>query len=114
LKIGLLRGDAKKLLKNGACRKWFMHGTSHWLGTDVHDVGVYEDPDGKPTRFRAGMVLTVEPGLYFDRNDKSVPEDFRGIGVRIEDDILVTRSGHRVLTAAVPKEIKDVEAACPR
>jgi Xaa-Pro aminopeptidase len=111
-KIGLLRGDLKKLVAKGACRKWFMHGTTHWLGMDVHDVGTYEDEKGKPARFRAGMVLTVEPGLYFNRNDKSVPPSFRGIGIRIEDDVLVTRTGRRVLTAAVPKEIRDVEAAC--
>jgi Xaa-Pro aminopeptidase len=111
-KIGLLRGDLKKLVAKGACRKWFMHGTTHWLGMDVHDVGTYEDEKGKPARFRAGMVLTVEPGLYFNRDDKSVPPSFRGIGIRIEDDVLVTRTGRRVLTAAVPKEIRDVEAAC--
>ena len=79
---------------------------------DVHDVGTYEDADGKPTRFRPGMVLTVEPGLYFAKGDRSVPAEFRGIGVRIEDDVLVTRSGNRVLTQAVAKEVKDVEALC--
>ncbi|MHC5071660.1 MAG: aminopeptidase P family protein [Planctomycetota bacterium] len=109
----LLRGrDLGKLIKKGACRKWFMHGTSHWLGMDVHDVGPYQDADGKPERLRSGMVLTIEPGLYFDRRDKSVPKEYRGIGVRIEDDVLVTRGGHRVLTAAMPKEIREVERAC--
>ena len=112
VKLGILKGDPIKLIKKGACRKWFMHGTSHWLGMDVHDVGSYEDPDGRPIKLRAGMVLTVEPGLYIERSDKSVAAEYRGIGVRIEDDVLVTRSGHRVLTAAVPKEVKDVEAAC--
>ena len=112
VKLGLLRGRLPKLVTDGACRKWFMHGTSHWLGMDVHDVGTYEDADGKPTRFRPGMVLTVEPGLYFAKGDRSVPAEFRGIGVRIEDDVLVTRSGNRVLTQAVAKEVKDVEALC--
>ena len=112
VKIGILRGRIPKLIKDGACRKWFMHGTSHWLGMDVHDVGTYEDADGKPTRFRPGMVLTVEPGLYFAKGDKSVPAEFRGIGVRIEDDVLVTRSGNRVLTAAIAKEVREVEALC--
>lgn len=112
VKLGLLRGRLPKLVADGACRKWFMHGTSHWLGMDVHDVGTYEDADGKPTRFRPGMVLTVEPGLYFAKGDRSVPAEFRGIGVRIEDDVLVTRSGNRVLTQAVAKEVKDVEALC--
>jgi Xaa-Pro aminopeptidase len=112
VKLGLLRGDLKKLLAKGAARRWYMHGTSHWLGMDVHDVGSYEDNKGKPARLRAGMILTVEPGLYFSRSDKSVPAPFRGIGIRIEDDILVTRTGHRNLTAAVPKELRDIEAAC--
>ncbi len=109
--LGLLRGDVKQLIKKQAFRPWFMHGTSHWLGMDVHDVGAYQNGD-KPERFRSGMVLTVEPGLYFDKRDRTVPKELRGIGIRIEDDVLVTRSGHRVLTAAVPKEIADVEAAC--
>ena len=108
----LAQDDFKKLIEKGAYRKFYMHGTSHWLGMDVHDVGTYEDEKGKPARFRPGMVLTVEPGLYFDRSDRSIPKEFRGIGVRIEDDVLVTRSGNRVLTAGVPKEIRDVEAAC--
>ena len=112
LSLGLLKGRIAKLIADGACRKWFMHGTSHWLGMDVHDVGPYENPDGKPIRFRPGMVLTVEPGVYFGRSDRTVPREYRGIGVRIEDDVLVTRSGNRVLTAAMPKEIRDVEACC--
>jgi len=113
MEMRLVRGrDLSKLIKKGACRKWFMHGTSHWLGMDVHDVGPYEDAEGKPERLRPGMVMTVEPGLYFGRNDKKVPKEYRGIGVRIEDDVLVTRGGSRVLTAAVPKEIREVERAC--
>jgi Xaa-Pro aminopeptidase len=112
VKLGLLRGKLPKLIKDGACRKWFMHGTSHWLGADVHDVGPYEQADGKPVKFRPGMVLTVEPGLYFGRTDRSVPREYRGIGVRIEDDVLVTRAGRRVLTAGMPKEIGEIEALC--
>ncbi len=110
--IGLLKGDVAKLVKKGACRKWFMHGTSHWLGMDVHDVGPYEDADGKSIKLRPGMAMTVEPGLYFDPADKSVPKEFRGIGVRIEDDVVVTRTGHEVLTGGVPKEVREVEALC--
>jgi Xaa-Pro aminopeptidase len=113
MQMRILRGrDMKQLLKKGACRKWFMHGTSHWLGMDVHDVGPYKDADGKPERLRPGMVMTVEPGLYFDRRDTKVPREYRGIGVRIEDDVLVIRGGNRVLTAGVPKEIREVEQAC--
>ena len=110
VRIGLLRGQVPALVAKGACRKWFMHGTSHWLGMDVHDVGPYQDERGRPVRLRPGMVLTIEPGLYLDVRDRDVPKAFRGIGVRIEDDVLVTRGGHRVLTAGAPKEIAEIEA----
>jgi Xaa-Pro aminopeptidase len=88
-----------------------MHGTSHWLGMDVHDVGAYTR-DGSPRPLAAGMVITVEPGLYVAPDAVGVPDALRGIGVRIEDDVLVTDHGHDVLTSACPKEIRDVEAAC--
>ena len=91
-----------------------MHGTSHWLGRDVHDVGAYQVEGGAAQPLRAGMALTVEPGLYFARNDRRVPSDLRGIGVRIEDDVLVRRGAPEVLTAAAPKTIAEVEAACAR
>jgi Xaa-Pro aminopeptidase len=110
MELGLLKGKLPDLVKKEAYRPWFMHGTSHWLGLDVHDVGAYEDPNGKPVRFEPGMVLTVEPGLYFDPKDKKLPKELRGIGVRIEDDILVTKDGHRNLTASCPKEIREIEA----
>lgn len=108
--LGVLRGDVGALVASGACRKWYMHGTSHWLGRDVHDVGAYETAEGKPLPLPVGAVLTVEPGLYFDRKDRSVPRDLRGIGVRIEDDVLVTARGPEVLTAAVPKSVAAIEA----
>jgi len=93
-------------------RSFFMHGTSHWLGLDVHDVGTggTRDPYGKKRKLEPGMVFTVEPGLYFDRNDKRVPKQFRGIGARIEDDVAITATGSEILTAGVPKEIHEVEA----
>lgn len=93
-------------------RSFFMHGTSHWLGLDVHDVGTggTRDPYGKKRKLEPGMVFTVEPGLYFDKNDKRVPKQFRGIGVRIEDDVAITATGSEILTAGVPKEIHEVEA----
>lgn len=109
--LGLLRGPVSKLIKKLEYRRWYMHGTTHWLGMDVHDVGAYQQAQ-TPVKLRAGMVLTVEPGLYFDARDPTIPKALRGIGIRIEDDVLVTRSSHRVLTAAVPKEVRDVEAAC--
>jgi Xaa-Pro aminopeptidase len=113
-RLRLLKGSRDAILNKESYRRWFMHGTSHWLGMDVHDAGGYLEPDGKPRRLRAGMVLTVEPGLYFGAGDRRIPERFRGIGVRIEDDVLVTRSGSRVLTAGVPKELAEVEALCGR
>jgi Xaa-Pro aminopeptidase len=112
LELGVLRGDPARLWKKQAFRRWYMHGTSHWLGMDVHDAGSYQDARGKPVPLRAGMVLTVEPGLYFGPRDPKVPAELRGIGVRIEDDVLVTRGGNRVLTAAAPKSVAEVEATC--
>jgi len=110
VKLGVLRGDAAKLVKSGAYRPFYMHGTSHWLGRDVHDVGGYEALGGEPARLPAGAVLTVEPGLYFRADDRSVARELRGIGVRIEDDVLVDRAGPEVLTEAAPKSVRDVEA----
>lgn len=92
-------------------RSFYMHGTSHWIGLDVHDVGTggTRDPRGKKRELKPGMCFTVEPGLYFDKNDKRVPKQFRGIGIRIEDDIAITEKGHDVLTAGVPKAIDIIE-----
>jgi Xaa-Pro aminopeptidase len=111
--LGVLgRGSVRALVDKAAFRPYYMHGTSHWLGLDVHDAGAYQDAAGKPLRLRAGMVLTIEPGLYFGPRDTSVGKELRGIGVRIEDDVLITPRGNRVLTDAAPKEIAAVEAAC--
>jgi Xaa-Pro aminopeptidase len=112
--LGMLKGNRKGLIEKESYRRWFMHGTSHWLGMDVHDAGGYLDKGGKPRRLRPGMVLTIEPGLYFGPKDRRVPKKYRGIGVRIEDDVLVTRGGSRVLTTAAPKEIRDIEALSRR
>jgi len=86
-----------------------MHRTSHWLGMDVHDVGLYR-VGGESRKLEPGMVLTVEPGIYIAPDDDKAPEQFRGIGIRIEDDVLVTADGHEVLTAAVPKSVAEVES----
>lgn len=112
VELGVLKGRVAALVKKLAYRPWYMHGTSHWLGRDVHDVGAYQDANGKPARLAIGNVLTIEPGLYLAPDDERVPERYRGIGVRIEDDVLVTRGGREVLTAAIPKRVRDVEAAC--
>jgi Xaa-Pro aminopeptidase len=108
--LGLLSGDVETLVDNEAYKPYYMHRTSHWLGLDVHDVGRYVQRDGEDVPFEPGMVLTVEPGLYLSAADETVPEAMRGIGIRIEDDVLVTADGHEVLTAHIPKEIDDVEA----
>jgi Xaa-Pro aminopeptidase len=110
LRLGILKGKRSAILKKETHRRWFMHGTSHWLGMDVHDAGGYLEADGRPRRLRPGMVLTVEPGLYFGRRDRRVPKKYRGIGIRIEDDVLVTRRGSKVLTTEAPKEIREIEA----
>ena len=112
IELGLLKGSVEENLKAGHLSRFFMHGTGHWLGLDVHDVGVYSTAKGEPRPFEPGMVTTVEPGIYVDPDDEEVEERWRGIGVRIEDDVLVTADGHEVLTAACPKEIEEVEAAC--
>lgn len=115
VELRVLRGgDIKKLVKNEKYKPYYMHGLGHWLGMDVHDVGAYETMDGKPIKLQPGMVTTVEPGLYFARDDRMIPRELRGIGVRIEDDVLITRNGHRVLTEGVPKEVRDVEALTAR
>ncbi len=116
LAIGLLTGSLDEVLEGGADQRFFMHKTSHWLGIDVHDVGKYwtdgAEADKTSRPLQAGMVLTVEPGLYIAADDETAPEEFRGIGIRIEDDVLVTADGHEVLTGDAPKTIADVEAAC--
>ena len=104
----LLTGTREQALESGSFRTFFMHRTSHWLGMDVHDVGVYHVGEG-PRALAPGMVLTIEPGLYVPPDLESVDAGWRGIGIRIEDDVLVTEQGHHVLSAAVPKTVTDVE-----
>ena len=86
-----------------------MHGTGHWLGMDVHDVGRYRI-DGKPRPFEPGMVMTVEPGLYIAPGTPGIPKKYWGIGIRIEDDVLVTKDGHRVLTDRLARSADEIEA----
>lgn len=109
MEMGILKGRLATLIKNEAYKPYYMHKTGHWLGLDVHDVGDYQ-VGGAPRVLEPGMVMTVEPALYFSENDKSVAKKFRGIGVRIEDDILVTKDGYQNLTADVPKDADEIEA----
>lgn len=110
LKLGILSGNINDALKDGKYKRYFMHRTSHWLGMDVHDCGNYYI-SGESRVMAPGMVLTVEPGLYFDIEDTTVDARYRGIGVRIEDDVLVTENGARILTAEIPKSAAAVEKA---
>ncbi len=108
-KLGLLEGSLRKLIKDGAYKSFFMHRTGHWLGMDVHDVGDYR-VDDEWRVFEPGMAMTVEPGIYVGPAAKGVANKWRGIGVRIEDDVVVTKNGPDVMTRALPKEPAEIEA----
>jgi Xaa-Pro aminopeptidase len=105
--LGLCKGSLDKVLESGDYKRFYMHRTGHWLGLDVHDAGDYKR-DGKWRELKPGMVLTVEPGCYV-RPAQDVPEKLWNIGVRIEDDVLITTKGQEVLTSAAPKKIEDIE-----
>jgi Xaa-Pro aminopeptidase len=109
LSLGLLKGSREEGLKTMAYRRFYPHNTSHWLGMDVHDVGLYMT-GGEPRALEPGMCFTIEPGFYVQPSDQETPAEYRGIGIRIEDDILVTEGGCEVLTHGAPKEIADIEA----
>ncbi len=108
LDLGLLQGDLDTALKEESYKRFFMHGTGHWLGMDVHDVGVYKQNQSWRV-FKAGMVVTVEPGLYISEEHQDVDEKWHNIGIRIEDDILVTPSGGEVLTTGLPRTVEEIE-----
>jgi Xaa-Pro aminopeptidase len=107
--LGLLQGEVDGLIERKAYERFYMHKTGHWLGMDVHDVGDYYAGQA-PIALAPGMVLTVEPGLYVQPDDEEAPAAFRGIGIRVEDDVLVTEAGFEVLTGGAPKAVAEVEA----
>lgn len=113
VELGLLKGDVDELIQQEKYRQFYMHGTGHWLGMDVHDVGSYKttqqsnEAEWRP--YEAGMVVTVEPGLYIAPDDETVEVRWRGIGIRIEDDVLVTTTGNEVLSKDVPKTVIEIE-----
>ncbi len=113
VRLGLLQGRVPALIKSGAYRRFFMHRTGHWLGLDVHDVGDYKIGDEWRV-LEPGMVMTVEPGIYLPAGARGVPKRFRNIGVRIEDDVAVTKRGAEVLTARAPKDPDQIEALMAR
>ena len=102
LSLGLLKGSLKSALQSGAYRRFYMHKTGHWIGLDVHDVGEYKVA-GEFRELEPGMVFTIEPGLYIPPGSKGVPAKWQGIGIRIEDDVAITKDGHEVLTGGVPR-----------
>ncbi len=110
LRIGLLTGTIEEVMETKSYTRYFMHKTGHWLGMDVHDVGAYKDDAGNWRTLEPGMVTTVEPGLYIAPDAPEAPEEYRGIGIRIEDDILVTEGAPRNLTSGVPKTVAEIEA----
>lgn len=109
LKLGLLKGRLEKNIADGSYNRFYRHKTGHWLGLDVHDVGDYRI-DGESRLLEPGMVFTIEPGLYVSPDDKSVPAKWRGIGIRTEDDVVVTKDGHEVLTAKLARSADEIEA----
>lgn len=109
LELGVVTGSHEEVMESGRHGSYMPHKTSHWLGLDVHDVGDYV-VDGAPRVLEPGMVLTIEPGLYFPPQDDSVPDTLRGLGIRIEDDVLITATGHENLTEALPSDPLAIEA----
>tara|TARA_R110002012_G_scaffold44879_3_gene119674 strand:- start:1798 stop:3138 length:1341 start_codon:yes stop_codon:yes gene_type:complete len=109
IELGLLEGEVQARIDDESYRRFYLHSTSHWLGLDVHDVGAYRLDEQSPLPLAPGMVLTVEPGLYIPSDD-DIPDVYHGIGIRIEDNVVVTNDGHHVLTTGVPKAIEEIEA----
>jgi Xaa-Pro aminopeptidase len=113
VRLGLLEGETGKLIEEEKYKQFYMHGLGHFLGLDVHDVGRYYS-DGEPRRLEPGMVITVEPGLYVSEQAENIPDKYRGIGVRVEDDVLITPEGSRVLSNKVPKQPEEIEQLMAR
>jgi Xaa-Pro aminopeptidase len=106
--LNILNGEINELIETKAYQKFYMHKVGHWMGMDVHDVGSY-GLNGDWRKYSPGMITTIEPGIYFKEGLKNVPKEFINIGIRIEDDVLVTEKNPEVLTSSVPKNIKDIE-----
>jgi Xaa-Pro aminopeptidase len=108
IKLGILKGKKKKLLKQDAIKKYYPHGIGHFMGLDVHDQNRYKTKKNKEIPLKKGMVLTIEPGIYLPKNDRTIPKKYRGIGIRIEDNILVTKTGYKNLSKGIAKELADI------
>tara|TARA_B110000008_G_C16767481_1_gene483205 strand:- start:203 stop:829 length:627 start_codon:yes stop_codon:yes gene_type:complete len=105
--LGLVPNDIERVVDEELYKDFFMHKTGHWLGLDVHDVGEYEN-----ILFEPGMVITVEPGIYINSLNENIPKKWRGIGIRIEDDVLITKNGNEVITKKLPKKRHEIEVIC--
>ncbi len=112
VELGILSGEIDALIEAKAHKRYFPHGIGHWMGIDVHDPAPYYDDDGMELPLRSGMIMTIEPGLYLPASDTQIPERYRGIGIRIEDDILVTETGNENLSIAIAKTLQEIENIC--
>lgn len=112
IELKLLEGSVDENMEEKKYKKYFPHGLGHWMGVDVHDNTPSENEKDEEIQFKEGMVFTVEPGIYIPLDDETTKEEFRGIGIRIEDDILITKDGKENLTQSTPKSIEDIENAC--
>ncbi len=110
--LGILEGEVEMLLEEKAHKKYYPHGIGHWMGLDVHDPCPYSDDNGDENLFAEGMVLTIEPGLYLPKDDEKIPEKYRGIGIRIEDDVLITKEGCENLSQGIAKTVEEIESIC--
>jgi len=112
--LGILEGSIEKLVEDKSFKKYYPHGIGHWMGLDVHDTCPYKNEDGTDLIFKEGMVLTIEPALYLPLDDMDLPLKYRGIGIRTEDDILVTKNGFENLSQGIAKTVDEIEAMCKR
>ncbi|WP_345977021.1 aminopeptidase P N-terminal domain-containing protein [Sulfurimonas sp. HSL3-7] len=112
VKLGILKGEVDALIETKKHKQYYPHGIGHWLGIDVHDPCPYVDGNGNEIPFAPGMVMTIEPGIYIRADDMEVPERYRGIGIRIEDNILVTQEGRENLSEGIAKSVEEIEAVC--
>jgi len=112
--LGILKGSLDELIEKKVHRKYYPHGVGHWMGLDVHDTCPYKEEDGKEVLFTEGMILTVEPAIYLPEDDMDIAQAYRGIGIRTEDDILVTSTGHENLSKGIAKTIDEIEKMCAR
>jgi len=112
--LGILKGDVTELIKTEAYKKFYMHKIGHWLGMDVHDVGRYAEKNGESKVLKSGIMMTIEPGLYIPEDSEGVDSKYLGIGIRIEDDILITKNGNENLSKDIPKTVEEIEALMSR